>query len=357
MKKLIIDAGAIRSNLAAVRKMTGSALLMADLSCDAHGLGLMPAASILRDEGVRAFAVGEVEDAERLRRGGFVDQQILILRSTVDASEIERACDAGAICTVGSLEAGIAASSAAQARSTVIEVRLKVDSGPGQYGFLPSELDKMMQVYQRLPNLAVSGIYTRLPGARAGKKVILQRMEAFESLLVKLDDAGIDLGVTQALDSYSLFKCDLDVLDAVCVGSALTGRTPGLGNQLTKVGCIEAAIDELKWLPADTVVGEGKGKKLKKSTKAAVVPVGWFNGVGRPAPGSGNPFARLLARFFGRGDRVTVTRDGKRLRLLGPVCEDYLLLDVTELDCGVGDVVCIEADPRTVKGISVEYRT
>ena len=353
MKKLVIDTSAIRSNLAAVRKMTGSALLIADLSCDAHGLGLMSTAAVLRDEGVRAFAVSEVEDAERLRRGGFVDQQILILRSTVDPLEIERACDAGAICTVGSLEAGIAASSVAQARSTVIEVRLKVDSGPGRYGFLPSELDKLLQVYLRLPNLAVSGIYTRLPGAQAGKRVLLERMEAFESVLVKLDDAGVDLGVTQALDSYSLFKGDLDRLDAVCVGSALTGRTPGLGNQLTKVGYIEASIDELKWLPADTVVGEGKGRKLKKSTKAAVVPVGWFHGVGRPAPGK----ARFIARLTGRGERVTVTRGGKRLRLLGPVCEDYLLLDMTELDCGVGDIVCIEADPRAVKGIPVEYRT
>ena len=353
MKKLIIDVGAIRSNLAAVRKMTGSALLIADLSCDAHGLGLLSAASVLRDEGVRAFAVSEVEDAERLRRNGFVDQQILILRSTVDAQEIDRACDVGAICTVGSLEAAIAVNSAAQARSTVIEVRLKVDSGPGQYGFLPSEPDKLLQVYQRLSNLAVSGIYTRLPGARAGKKVILERMEAFESLLVKLDDAGVDLGMTQALDSYSLFKCDLDRLDAVCVGSALTGRTPGLGNQLARVGFVEASIDELKWLPADTVVGEGRGKKLKKSTKAAVVPVGWFNGIGRPAPSLRNP----LFRFLFRKERINVTKGGKRLRLLGPVCEDYMLLDMTELDCGVGDTVCIEADPRTVKGIPVEYRT
>lgn len=353
MKKLIIDVNAVKSNLAAVRRQAGSALLIADLSCDAHGLGLLPAAELLRGEGVRAFAVGDVEDAERLRRAGFTDQQLLILRSMTDPGEIERACDAGAICTVGSLAVAAEANSVAQRLSTVIEVRVRVDTGLGQYGFLPSEKDTIKKVYQSMPGLAVSGIYTCLTEGQTRKKLVTERMEAFESLLVRLDDDGIDLGVSHALDAFSLFQCDLDRLDAVCVGSALAGRVSGLGSQLTKVGYIEAAIEELKWLPAGTVVGEGKGRKLKKSAKAAVVPVGWCSGVGRGDPAKKGFFARLL----GRGERPGVSLRGKKLRLLTPIGEDRMLLDMTDMDCGVGDLVSIEADPRAVKGITVEYRT
>ena len=352
MKKLIIDVNAVKSNLAAVRRQAGSALLIADLSCDAHGLGLLPAAELLRGEGVRAFAVGDVEDAERLRRAGFTEQQLLILRSMTDPGEIERACDAGAIVTVGSLAVAAEANSVAQRLSTVIEVRVRVDSGLGQYGFLPSEADAIRRVYQSMPGLAVGGIYTSLSDGQTRKKLVTARMEAFESLLVRLDDEGIDLGVSHALDAYALFQCDLDRLDAVCVGSALTGRVPGLAGQLTKVGYIEASIDELKWLPEGTVIGTGKGRRLKKSAKAAVVPVGWCSGVGRGDPAKKGFFSRL----FGRGDRLSVTLRGKKLRLLGPIGEDHMLLDVTDVDCGVGDPVILEADPRAVKGITVEYR-
>ena len=83
MKRLVIDTGAIKGNIGAIKKRAETAAVIADLSCDGQGLGLLKAAEILRAEGISNFAVYEVEDAEKLRRNGFVDEHILMLHGDV----------------------------------------------------------------------------------------------------------------------------------------------------------------------------------------------------------------------------------------------------------------------------------
>lgn len=353
MKKLVIESSVVKENISAIKRKADSAIVIADLSCDAQGLGLVKTASMLRAEGISNFAVYEVEDAEKLRQNGFVDEHILMLRSTVDVDEIGRLLDSSVTCTIGSYDAGIAANSVAVSRGTVIEAQIKVNSGIGQYGFLTSELDKMTKVFRQMPGLAVSGMYTRFSGPGAGKAAAAKQLETFESVLLKLHESGIETGLAHALDSYALFKCDLDKLDAVCVGSAIAGRTAGLGqSELKRAGYIEADIEEINWLPAGSVVGAGKGVRLKKSAKVAIVSVGWYNGIGL---GDANA-RRSIMNLIKGAPRPVVKLGGKKLKLVGDIGANCILLDVTDTPCGVGDLVTIECDPRLVKGIPVEYR-
>lgn len=353
MKKLVIESAIVKENISAIKRKADSAVIIADLSCDAQGLGLLKAAALLRAEGISNFAVYEAEDAKKLREGGFVDEHILMLRSTVDIDEIGLLADNNVACTVGSYDAGIAVNSVAVSRSTVIEVQIKVDCGLGQYGFLPTETDKITNVFRQMPGLAVSGMYTRFSGPEAGKAAAARQLESFEKVLLKLHENGIETGMAHALDSYGLFKCELDKLDAVCVGSAIAGRTPGVNSdELKPVGYIEAQIEEIDWLPAGSAVGAGKGVRLRKSTKVAVVAVGWYNGVGLGEPGG----RRSLKRFIKGEVKPTVKLEGKRLKLIGDIGANCLLLDVTDTACCVGDCVTIECLPKLVKGMPVEYR-
>ena len=353
MKKLIIDSALVKENISAIKRKADSAIIIADLSCNAQGLGLLKTAELLRAEGISNFAVYEVEDAEKLRAGGFMDEHILMLRSTVDIGEIGRLADSNVACTIGSYDAAIAANSVAIARSTVIEVQIKVDSGTGQYGFLPAETDKMTNVFRQMPGLAVSGMYTRFSGAAAGKATAARQLESFEKVLLKLHESGIETGMAHALDSYGLFKCELDKLDAVCVGSAIAGRTAGVNSdELKPVGYIEAEIEEIDWLPAGSVVGAGKGVRLRKSTKVAVVAVGWYNGVGL---GEANGH-RSLKRFIKGETRPAVKFGGKKLKIIGDIGANCMLLDITDTACCVGECVTIECRPEFIKGMPLEYR-
>lgn len=353
MKKLVVESAIVKENISAIKRKADSAVIIADLSCDAQGLGLLKTAALLRAEGISNFAVYEVEDAEKLRAGGFVDEHILMLRSTVDVDEIGRLADNNVTCTIGSYDAGIAANSVAISRSSVIEVQIKVNSGVGQYGFQPTEIDKITNIFRQMSGLVVSGMYTRFSGAAAGKATAARQLESFEKVLLKLHESGIETGMAHALDSYGLFKCELDKLDAVCVGSAIAGRTPGVGaEELKPAGYIEASIEEIDWLPAGSVVGAGKGVRLRKSTKVAVIAVGWYNGVGLGEVNGRRSLKRLI-----KGEaRPVVKLDGKKVKLIGDIGANSLLIDVTDAACCVGDCVTIECRPKFVKGMPVEYR-
>ena len=353
MKKLVIESSVLKDNISAIKRKADSAVIIADLSCDAQGLGLVKAATVLRGEGIRNFAVWEVEDVEKLRAGGFVDEHILMLRSTVDVGEINRLADCNATCTIGSYDAGIAVNSVATARSSIIEAQIKVDTGAGQYGFLPSETDKITTVFRQMQGLAISGVYTRFSGPAAGKAAAARQLESFEKVLLKLNESGIEIGAAHALDSYALFKYEMDKLDAVCVGSAIAGRTAGVGaEELKPVGFVEASIEEIDWLPAGSVAGAGKGVRLRKPTKTAVVAVGWYNGIGEREPNGKFSFKNLLKCSA----KPVVKLAGKKVKIIGDIGANCILLDVTDTECCVGDCVSIECEPKLIKGIALEYR-
>ena len=136
MRKLVIEKAAIRANMAVVRKRAAGAALYGVLTGDGGGAGLIPLARMLRDEGVGRFAVGSVEEAQELREAGFVEEEILMLRATVDREELERLVDLNVVCTISSVDTGLALNAVAENRSTVAEAHIQVDTGMGFGGFL-----------------------------------------------------------------------------------------------------------------------------------------------------------------------------------------------------------------------------
>lgn len=168
MRKLVIEKAAVRANMAVVRKRAAGAALYGVLTGDGGGAGLVPLARMLRDEGVGRFAVGSVEEAQELREAGFVDEEILMLRATVDREELERLVDLNVVCTISSVDTGLALNAVAENRSTVAEAHIQVDTGMGFGGFLVDEPEKILLAYRSLPNVALSGIYTQPQGQRAG---------------------------------------------------------------------------------------------------------------------------------------------------------------------------------------------
>ena len=108
MKVLAVDREKIKSNLECVRKAAGGAELIAVLKANAYGLGLREIAGLLREEGVRRFAVTEPSDALRLRDWGFADEEILVLRSSACEDDIRDIIKACATASIGSYDAAVA---------------------------------------------------------------------------------------------------------------------------------------------------------------------------------------------------------------------------------------------------------
>ena len=355
MKVLVLDRQSLRNNIAVIRERAGSAAIYGVLTGDGFGAGVVELARVLRDEGIGRFAVSEAGEAAALRKAGFTDEEILMLRATTDREELERLLDLNVVCTVGSAETGMALNGVAEGRSTVAEAHLQVDTGMGFGGFLAGEPEKILSVYRNLPNLAISGIYTQIHSSRADGRDAQVQLEQFQRVLEAVRAAGFETGTVHAAGSFALMHYDFAQMDAVRAGSALLGRCRRTRNDgLQKVGYGEVGIEEIRWLPRDHTVGNEAPVTLKRPTRVAVLPVGYQNGFGVTRSRDAGLWA--LFRRWWRSRRLYVRIGGQRARIIGRIGAIETVVDVTDLKCAAGDKAVFDMDPLFARGFVREYR-
>ncbi len=364
MKAYIVEKEALANNIRIVKEKACGAPVWGVVKGDGYGLGLIAFARVLRASGIDRFAVTEVSDVQRLRRAGFSAEPILMLRPTSDPAELEALLDCDAIVTVASTEQAGALNGIAASRGTVAEVHIKVDTGMGRYGFLPTEVGRILNVYQYMHSLAVTGVYTHFHSAFSSEKATRAQHDAFQSVLTRLHAAGCETGDVHCCNSSALFLYPDLASGGARVGSAFLGRLSFRGNYgLQKVGWCEATIEELHWLQKDFTTGYGAAWKAKKPTLAAVVSVGYYHGFGAE---KGRDVWRIRDCLIGilsnlkamlTRKALWVTVNGKRCRVIGHIGMLHTCIDVTKVaDVAIGDTVRMEINPLLVKGLDIQYR-
>jgi alanine racemase len=354
VKNLVIDRRVVKSNLQAAKDRADGARLIADLSANAQGMGLMDIALLLRDEGVSDFAVSDPRDARLLRENGFTNTRIMMLRSTADPDELGELLDLGVVTTAGSYESAVAINGIAEAKSITAQIQVKVDTGLGRYGFLPEEVDRIAAIYKYMSSVEVIGTFTTFSVSWGPKKQTLEQLDRFNSVLDKLMSMGLEPGMAHCCDSGALFRYDFAHMDAVRADTALSGRVPGKALPgLLRVGCIEAGIEEIAWVKKGHRCGAERTVVTKAPTKLAVLSVGYYHGFGVERHISAMTVAEAL-RY--RTRKLYVRINGQRARVLGVVGLLHTLVDVTKIDCTVGDTAVMDVDPVNVKGLPILYR-
>lgn len=355
MRKLIIERSAVKHNLSVIKERAAGAVIYGVLTGDGGGAGIVPMAKLLRAEGIGRFAVYEVQEAKKLREAGFEDEEILMLRSTTDRETLEQLLDLNVVCTISSVDTGLALNALAENRATVACAHIQVDTGMGFGGFLVSEPEKILLAYRSLPNVALEGIYTQLHAVRVGDPESQRQLEQFHQVLDTIRANKFETGVVHAAGSFALLHNDSARLDGVRAGSAILGRCRRTrDDRLKTVGYGEAPLAEVRWLPKGHPVGTDKPIILKKPTRVAVLPVGYLNGFGVVRPRE-TGFWALLARW--RQERKRTVRVGaQRVRIIGPIGATETLLNVTNLKCSAGDCAVFDIDPLFARGFTREFR-
>lgn len=355
MRKLVIEKAAVKHNLSVIKERAAGAVIYGVLTGDGGGAGTIPMARLLRAEGIGRFAVCEVKDAEKLRQAGFEDEEILMLRATTDREELERLVDLNVVCTVSSVDTGLALNALAENRSTVACAHIQVDTGMGFGGFLVSEPEKILLAYRSLPNVALEGIYTQLHDMKPNDPEAAHQLDQFHRVLDTIHAAGYETGMVHAAGSFALLHNDSARLDGVRAGSAILGRCRRTrDDRLKTVGYGEVPLAEARWLPKGHSLGTDKPIVLKKPTRIAVLPVGYQNGFGVTRPRE-TGFLALWAQWR-RARKRTVRIGDQRARVVGPIGATETLLNVTNMKCSAGDLATFDIDPLFAKGFVREFR-
>ena len=226
MKAYVVERDRLRNNIDVVKRKADGRAVYAVLKGNGYGLGMLQFAHELRDCGIERFAVTEPTDAIKLRLAGFIDEEILVMRSTADERDIADILEAKAVATIGSYEAAVVLNGMAEKRGEVVEAHIKIDTGMGRYGFRESETDKILSIFRFMPKIAVSGVYSHSNMAFSGGHTADDQLKALLAAAEAIHAAGFDPGIIHFANSAFLFGHDISGTDAVRIGSAFWAVWP-----------------------------------------------------------------------------------------------------------------------------------
>lgn len=361
MNTYVISRELLEQNILQLKKQAKGVPIWAVIKGDGYGLGTLPLAELLADNGIERFCVTEVHEAELLRENGFRDAQILMLRSVSDRETLHRLLDLGVILTVGSWETAQMIDALARERADIAEVHIKIDTGMGRYGFLPSETERVIALYREMKHLAIGGIYTHFNCAFADDRLTKREFAEFQNVIAQLRTAGLETGIVHCCNSSAFLKFPEMHCDGVRLGSAILGRMP-FRTKLRPVGYLESEVEELHIVPKGHSTGYGAVWTAKRETRLAIVPVGWYHGFHvscRPDMTRARDCLRsALSALKGilRSQRIYVEINGKRCPVVGAIGMLHCAVDVTEINCKTGDRVIVQMNPLHQKGVKVAYR-
>ncbi|MEA4823766.1 MAG: alanine racemase [Clostridiaceae bacterium] len=354
MKAYIVERDKLKNNIDIVKKRAAGKPVYGVIKANGYGLGLLQLARVLRDEGIDRFAITEPADATRLRMAGFIDEEILVMRPVVTEADVSDIIDSHAVATIGSYDDAVLLSGLAEKHAEIVEAHIKIDTGMGRYGFFPEETERIAQIYRFMKRINITGLYTHFNCAFGNMKKTEAQLETFLAVADRLREAGCNPGCVHAANSSFLFRGDISRTDAVRVGSAFIGRLPcRIKNNagLQPVGYARCEVAQVRWLREGQTVGYGAAYTAKKAVRVAVIPFGYADGFGIARTNDIFRFRDKLryilhdVRQLFSHRRFTVTIRGKRAAVLGHIGMVHCVVDVSAIQCEVGDEAMIDVSP------------
>ena len=294
------------------------------LKANAYGYGAIQVGRTLYGAGVRFFAVATVPEAVELLGALPGDARILCMGEPAP-EEYETCIRSGIRMTAGRAEALTGMSRAAQLLSMPAYVHIKLDTGLHRLGF--TDVSGLLPV-MHLEGNVYEGLYSHL--ALRSEEQSHAQHALFEQMRAELEQAGYCFPVVHLLDSIGLTRYPDWQYDAVRVGAFLYGNVPPKYEHFDRrsaVGRFCARVTRV----ADVPAGEGIGydeTPLARDTRVATLAVGYVDGYARSLSGVGE-----------------VEIHGSRARVLGLICMDQMMVDVTDIpDAAAGDTAILLGD-------------
>lgn len=361
MKSCIVDTAVIRSNAEIIKALAGESEVWAVVKGDGYGLGLEAMAGLLYDCGIRRFAVSEPDEAERLKLLRLGDIKILFLQTSSDARDIEKLLRLGVIFTIGTTEDANCIISTAEGLGLTAEAHIKLDTGMGRFGFLPSQLDLILPIYTASEALHISGLYTHFSKPQS-KRSTKAQFRSYIRTAESIRRAGFDPGLLHCAGSEAFLRYPEMRCGAVRIGSAFLGRVSGGGCRLKNaVRCI-SSISELRILPKGHGVGYGSAWRAPRDTKVALCSIGYYNGFGLERSCGALQLPVILRRLLGaifsafKQEGLWVEVRGQRCPVLGRVGMMSCVIDVSGCDCAEGDAAVADINPLMLKGLDIIFK-
>lgn len=319
--RAVVDLEALATNLRAIRAIAPAAEVFGVIKADAYGHGAVQVARRLAREGADGLCVALPEEGIELRQAG-LRLPVLILGGTY-ADGAEETLAFGLTPVVHDLEQIARLHQVARSRQVHVKVHLKVDTGMSRLGVSITDLPRVLWRARRYPSVVIDGVMSHLAAADVGEEATLGQLDRFAEALKLVGEAGVRPAKIHMANSAGLFRFPATHFDLVRPGLALYGvpAAPGCGHGLEPVMTVVTAVVHMRELRPGDRVSYGGTFVAQRPTRLAVLPVGYADG--------------LSPRMANQGD---VLIRGCRARVVGAVCMDMCMVDVTDIaGAAIGD--------------------
>ena len=348
MSRYVIDKKLLSQNISYIKEKAGVELIGV-VKGNGYGFGIKEFTQILIENGIKTFAVTEVDDIEELRQVA-KEQDILVMRSTCIEDEAKIIAQNGCIATIGSSESAKVMDKVSKDLGVKTKCHLKIDTGMGRYGFMPSQVEEAIKCYN-LENLEFTGAYTHFSSAFHNSELTKVQLEMFKDTMEQIKKAGKDVGILHASNSPALLNVDGVALDSVRIGSAFTGRVITKNKtKLNRIGSLEAEVIEIKTVPKGYAIGYNGLYKTKRETKIAIVPIGHYDGFGLTKEKEIADLHSVLSQLkkYLKKQQMYVRINGRMYSVIGEIGLSHTAVDITDSDVKIGDTASVDISPLMV---------
>ncbi len=325
-----IDLNAIIHNIREFRRLLPKEVkIMAVVKADAYGHGAVEVADAIIRGGADCFAVAFLEEGIELRQTG-VRKPILLI-GPIPPGRAPEIIKYNLTQTVFSLEIAEAISGEAARQNTEVPVHVKVDTGMGRVGLSPRETVAFIREVSRLPGIRIEGLLTHLASAdEEDLSYTYRQVELFNETILACREAGIEIPLVHAANSAGAIAVPESRYSLIRLGISLYGYYPSevIKSDLVRLKpaiSFKTRVTFLKKAPPGTCLSYGSTFTAARESLIATIPVGYADG-----------FNRLLS------NRGQVLVKGRRAPIVGRICMDYTMIDVTDIEgVQVGDEVVL----------------
>lgn len=325
-----INLDAIAHNVRVIKsRLEEKTKVLAIVKADGYGHGALEVSKVALYNGADWLGIATCDEGIDLRENN-IHVPILILGYTVE-NQMEKVIKYDLTQTVFSYEVAEALSKAAVKMNKTALVHIKVDTGMGRIGFLPTDknIDEIEKIFN-LPNLNVTGVFTHFATAdEEDKTFTMEQYSGFKYVTDRLKQLGHKDIICHCANSGAILDMPELQMDMVRAGIILYGMYPSeevkRTIELKPAMSLKTHISYVKEVEPNTSIGYGRKYYTDKVTKVATVPIGYADG-----------YARCLS------NKARVMVKGEYANEIGNICMDQMMIDVTHIDnITMGDEVVV----------------
>ena len=339
---LEVDLDAIIHNFKYFRsKLKPETKIICMVKAFGYGVGSYELAKTLQDQGCDYLAVAVADEGDELRKEG-ISMPIMVMNPEMNS--FNTLFDNHLEPEIYSFRILKAMLKEAEKRGiTQYPVHIKLDTGMHRLGFEENDLQELIQILNAQSCLKVRSMFSHLAGSDSPlhDEYTIHQLTLFNSLANQLEEALSYPIMKHTLNSAGIERFSSYQSDMVRLGIGLYGISVAPKQVLRNVATLKTTILQIKDRKKDETVGYSRNGILFRDSRIACLPIGYADGLDR----------KLSNR------KGSVFIDGKRCPIIGNICMDLCMIDVTDTNAKEGDAAIIFGKEITIAEIAGQLDT